>query len=171
MNCFDICNAAIWRISWKIIWRTSVIFVGPRIPLCTPLPLLLASPLTYAVHLWSVHCKCAMTRNSDRSDRYLSFRIWWFLFSKAIWRISWKIFEKHQSFYGFTEGIMLTVVANFYRPQMKVMFSEMSVCPQAGTWILVCCFGSLRRGRYASYWNAFLVVYYYFLHYSSQLLN
>ena len=30
---------------------------------CSPLPLMLASPLTYAVHPWSVHCKSAMKQN------------------------------------------------------------------------------------------------------------
>ena len=30
---------------------------------CSLLPLMLASPLTYAVHLWSAHCKYAMKQN------------------------------------------------------------------------------------------------------------
>ena len=38
------------------------------------------------------------------------------------------------------------------RPQRKLMFSQVSVCPQSASWL----FGNLRRGRYASYWNAFL---------------
>ena len=32
----------------------------------------------------------------------------------------------------------------------------MIVCPQSALWLLVHCSSLLRRGRYASYWNAFL---------------
>ena len=35
------------------------------------------------------------------------------------------------------------------------MFSQVSVCPQLASWILVHCSALLRRGQYASYWNAF----------------
>ena len=38
----------------------------------------------------------------------------------------------------------------------KVMFSQMSVCPQSVSWLLIHCSALLRRGRYASYWNALL---------------
>ena len=38
------------------------------------------------------------------------------------------------------------------------MFSQVSVCPQSAAWIVVHCSALLRRGRYASYWNAFLFV-------------
>ena len=38
------------------------------------------------------------------------------------------------------------------------MFSQVSVCPQSASWILVHCSALLRRGRYAFYWNAFLLV-------------
>ena len=37
----------------------------------------------------------------------------------------------------------------------KVMFSQVSVCPQSASWILLQCSALLWRGRYASYWNAF----------------
>ena len=37
------------------------------------------------------------------------------------------------------------------------MFSQMSVCPQSASWLLVHCSAFLRRGRYTSYWNAFLL--------------
>ena len=40
-----------------------------------------------------------------------------------------------------------------YRVKGKVMFSQVSVCPQSASWILAL----LRRGRYASSWNAFLL--------------
>ena len=36
------------------------------------------------------------------------------------------------------------------------MFSQVSICPQSASWILVHCSALLRRGQYASYWNAFL---------------
>ena len=39
---------------------------------------------------------------------------------------------------------------NFYGMQEKVMFSQLSVCPQLASWILVHCSALLRRGRYAS---------------------
>ena len=51
-----------------------------------------------------------------------------------------------------------------YGPQDKVMFSQVSVCPQSASWILVHCSAMLRRGRYTSYWNAFLLLYLYLLH-------
>ena len=41
-------------------------------------------------------------------------------------------------------------------PKGKVMFSQVSVCPQSASWLIVHCSALLRRGRYASYWNAFL---------------
>ena len=44
----------------------------------------------------------------------------------------------------------------FYRPKGKVMFSQVSVCSQSASRMLVHCSALLRRGRYASYWNAFL---------------
>ena len=37
------------------------------------------------------------------------------------------------------------------------MFSQMSVCPQSASWIMVHCSALLQRGRYASYWNALLL--------------
>ena len=36
------------------------------------------------------------------------------------------------------------------------MFSQVSVCPQSASWILVQCSALLRRGRYASYRNVLL---------------
>ena len=45
-------------------------------------------------------------------------------------------------------------------PKGKVMFSQVSVCPQSASWLIVHCSALLRRGRCASYWNAFL---YYFV--------
>ena len=46
-----------------------------------------------------------------------------------------------------------------YRPQGKVMFSQASViCPQSASWQLGHCSSLLQRGRYVSYWNAFLFV-------------
>ena len=56
-----------------------------------------------------------------------------------------------------------------YRPQGKVMFSQVSVCPQSASWTLAHCSALLRCGRYASYWNAFLYMYLnidFFRHYS-----
>ena len=44
----------------------------------------------------------------------------------------------------------------FYRPQVKVMFSQLPVCPQSVSWLLVHCSAFLQRGWYASYWNAVL---------------
>ena len=44
-----------------------------------------------------------------------------------------------------------------YRPQGKVMFSQVTVCPQSASWILVHCSALLQRSWYASYWNAFLL--------------
>ena len=38
----------------------------------------------------------------------------------------------------------------------KVMFSQVFVCPQSASWLLIHCLALLRRGQYASYWNAFL---------------
>ena len=46
-----------------------------------------------------------------------------------------------------------------YRPQGKVMFSQVSVCPQSASWRLVHYLTLLQRGRYASYWNAVLFLY------------
>ena len=46
---------------------------------------------------------------------------------------------------------------NYYRLQGKVMFPQVSVCPQSASWIQVHCSALLQRGRYASYWNAFLL--------------
>ena len=37
------------------------------------------------------------------------------------------------------------------------MFSQLSVCPQSASWILVHCSALLQHGQYASYWNAFLL--------------
>ena len=55
-----------------------------------------------------------------------------------------------------------------YRPQVKVMFSHVSVCPQSALWLFVHCSALLRSGRYSSYWNAVLfeivTTYMYFLH-------
>ena len=48
-----------------------------------------------------------------------------------------------------------------YRPQGKVMFSRVSVCPRSASWILVHCSALLHRGRYASYWNAFLLEFFF----------
>ena len=45
----------------------------------------------------------------------------------------------------------------FYRPQGKVMFSQVSVYPQLASRLQVHCSAFLRRGRYGSYWNAFLL--------------
>ena len=45
---------------------------------------------------------------------------------------------------------------DFYRPQGKVIFSQVSVCPQSGSWLLVHCSTLLQHARYASYWNAVL---------------
>ena len=44
----------------------------------------------------------------------------------------------------------------YYRAEGKVMFSQLSVCPQSASWILVHCSTLLQCGRYAFYWNAFL---------------
>ena len=38
------------------------------------------------------------------------------------------------------------------------MFSQVSVCPQSASWILDHCSALLRHGRYASHWNAFLLL-------------
>ena len=57
---------------------------------------------------------------------------------------------------------------HFYRPQGKVMFSRVSVCPQSASRLPVHCSALpnckyllmrpfLRRGWYASYWKVFLV--------------
>ena len=40
----------------------------------------------------------------------------------------------------------------------KVMFSRVSVCPQSASWLLAHC-STLRHGRYASYWNAFCILF------------
>ena len=53
-------------------------------------------------------------------------------------------------------GSHRNVFKHFYRPQGKVMFSQVSVCPQSASWIFAHCSVLLRSGRYASYWNAFL---------------
>ena len=37
------------------------------------------------------------------------------------------------------------------------MFSQVPVCPQSASWLLGHCSSLLWRGRYASYWNAFLL--------------
>ena len=50
---------------------------------------------------------------------------------------------------------------NFYQPQGKVMFSQVSVCSQSAPWILVYCSALWPRSRYASYWNAFLYTSYF----------
>ena len=39
----------------------------------------------------------------------------------------------------------------------KVMFSQVSLCPQSASWLLDHCSSLLLGGRYASYWNAFLL--------------
>ena len=39
------------------------------------------------------------------------------------------------------------------------MFSQVSVCAQSASSILVHCSALLRRGRYTSYWNAFLFLF------------
>ena len=43
------------------------------------------------------------------------------------------------------------------RPQGKVMFSQVSVCPQSASWLFGHWSSLLRRGWYATYWNAFLL--------------
>ena len=43
-----------------------------------------------------------------------------------------------------------------YQPKGKVLFSQVSVCPQSASWLLVHCSALLWCGRYASYWNGFL---------------
>ena len=40
----------------------------------------------------------------------------------------------------------------------KVMFSQVSVCLQSASWLLAHC-STLRHGRYASYWNAFCILF------------
>ena len=64
-------------------------------------------------------------------------------------------------------------IACCYRPQGKVMFSQVSVCPQSASWILAHCLTLLQRGRYASYWNAFLYliafVAVFWIHFNSPL--
>ena len=47
---------------------------------------------------------------------------------------------------------------SYYRPRGKVMFSQVSVCPQSASWLLVHCSTFLQHGRYASYWNAFFLL-------------
>ena len=47
--------------------------------------------------------------------------------------------------------------SHFHRPQGKVMFSQVSFCPQSASWLLGHCSSLLERGRYTSYWNAFLL--------------
>ena len=49
-------------------------------------------------------------------------------------------------------------IYHFYRPQGKVVFSQVSVCPQSVSWILVHCSALLQCSRYTSYWNAFLLL-------------
>ena len=38
------------------------------------------------------------------------------------------------------------------------MFSRVSVCPQSALWLLAHC-STLRHGQYASYWNAFCILF------------
>ena len=45
----------------------------------------------------------------------------------------------------------------FYRPWGKVMFSQVSVCPQSASWLLGHCSSLLWRGRYASLLECILV--------------
>ena len=40
---------------------------------CSPLRLMLASPLTFAVNPWSVHCNCAVKKNCWRLLKYFHF--------------------------------------------------------------------------------------------------
>ena len=42
-----------------------------------------------------------------------------------------------------------------YRPQGKVMFSHVFVCPQSASWLLGHWSSLLWQGRYVCYWNAF----------------
>ena len=35
----------------------------------------------------------------------------------------------------------------------KVMFSQVFVCPQSASWLLIHCLALLRRGQFASYWK------------------
>ena len=53
-------------------------------------------------------------------------------------------------------GMHPTGMLSCYRPQGKVMFSQVSVCPQSASWLPSHCSSLLRLGRYASYCNAFL---------------
>ena len=62
---------------------------------------------------------------------------------------------------GFSQNGVLSCAINWVadlgcRPQGKVMFSQVSVCPQSTSWILVHYSALLQCGRYASYWNDFL---------------
>ena len=58
--------------------------------------------------------------------------------------------------YNTEEGWLFGKTIHNYRPQGKVMFSQVSVCPQLPSWALARCSAMLRHGRYAPYWNAFL---------------
>ena len=44
-----------------------------------------------------------------------------------------------------------------YRPQGKVMFSQVTVCPQSATWLLRHWPSLLQHSQYISYWYAFLL--------------
>ena len=40
------------------------------------------------------------------------------------------------------------------------MFSQVDVCPQSASWLLVHWSSLFRRGRYASYWNSSLLIFF-----------
>ena len=59
-------------------------------------------------------------------------------------------------------GMCSSSVGNFITDRKeKVMFSQVFVCLQSASWLLVHCSSLLWRGRYASYWNAFLFILYF----------
>ena len=59
-------------------------------------------------------------------------------------------------FYHIRKSKSAQIYSIFTDHKGKVMFLQVFVCPQWASWLLVHCWSLLSRGRYASYWNAFL---------------
>ena len=55
-------------------------------------------------------------------------------------------------------GTHPTGMLSCYQSQGKVMFLQVSVCPQSASFLISHCSSLLQRGRCSSYWNALLLL-------------
>ena len=78
-------------------------------------------------------------------------------FCRKVWNYFAATFHRKTIwFYHIIKSKSTQIYSVFTDRKGKVMFSQVFVCPQSASLLLVHCWSLLWRGRYASYWNAFL---------------